>query len=158
MPPLWDPRRIVAWNVPFLPLFGFGPAYGAVLLALNWWRLGERRKAAFAAAWVFSAPLVALAFLTGLSTSDAAVRATVGDHQAETFYTVMLVGAIATHFAAWYRFAARPQIAWLREADYPRRGWLEPNLAALVVGGTSTWAGVFALQFFAGLGAAAAFR
>ena len=117
-PALWNPNAAANWSLLFSPILG------TWLHMLNWRALGETERAESAKTWLLATTLL----LVGMSLGGALMPLSglVGLRPIVSF--VLLI--------AWYFGSARPQANWVKEHygnRYPRRGWTQPLLGALVL-------------------------
>jgi len=117
-PALWNPNAAANWSLLFSPIFG------TWLHMLNWRALGETKRAESAKTWL----MVTTLLLVGLTLGGALMPLS-GLIGLRPFVSFALL-------VAWYFGSARPQAKWVGErygGRYPRRGWTQPLLGAVVL-------------------------
>ena len=127
-PALWNPNAAVNWSLLFTPIFG------TWLHMLNWQALGETERAESAKTWLLLSSLM----LVGLNVVGVLVRI-VGFAQVTGLVSFVLL-------LTWYFASARAQARWVAERygdRYPRKGWWQPLLGAVVLCAANSFAIVF---------------
>jgi hypothetical protein len=117
-PPLWNPNAAANWSLLFTPIFG------CWLHMLNWRALGETERAESAKTWLMLSSLM----LVGLNFVGVLVRIA-GSAQITGLVSFVLL-------LTWYFASARGQARWVAERygnRYPRKGWWQPLLGAVVL-------------------------
>ena len=125
--PAVDPSSPVLWNPDVAALLSipFSPVFGAVVHALNWHRLGLRRRAAFAWLWALSI------FLTFVAVGIYGEVARVSERTIDGYTKLTQLSTLIL----WYFCAARAQgkyITGTLRNEYFREGWVIPVCAATV--------------------------
>jgi len=117
-PALWNPNAAANWSLLFSPIFG------TWLHMLNWRALGETQRAESAKTWLLLMALLLVATSAGgalMPLSGLSLLTSIA------WFVLLLV---------WYFASARPQVKWIAERygnDYPRHGWTQPLLGAIVL-------------------------
>jgi hypothetical protein len=117
-PVLWNANAAANWSILFSPIFGIW------LHMLNWRALGETQRAESSKTWLMLSALLLVATSAGgalMPFSGLSFLSGVGS------FVLLLV---------WYFASARSQVTWIAErygSDYPRQGWAQPLLGAIVL-------------------------
>lgn len=107
--PLWNPRAIVAWSIPFTP------AFGAYLQMRNWEALGESDYAAESRDWFIAALVVIGAYI--------AANAILASGTLTALAANVLMGLF---YVAWYLVSAKGQVEYVEQTfdeEYPHQPW-----------------------------------
>jgi hypothetical protein len=118
-PPLWNPNTAALWSL------ALSPAFGAWIHMKNWQALGEPEKASESRNWVIATLLFSL--LMSVATTFAQETQPI-DFAADVINLVLML--------CWYFGCARPQAENVKQRfgkSYPRKGWRQPLLIALVL-------------------------
>ena len=122
-PELWNPDVAAALSVVLSPIFG------ATIQALNWHRLGQRRRARIAWLWVAFNTIVPLAI------GGYAMTSTDNEHAVARIINL----ALFAELVLWYFASARSQSRYLTheiQGAYTRASWLAPLCAVVVIVGS----------------------
>ena len=117
-PALWNPNAAANWSLLFTPIFG------SWLHMLNWRALGETERAESAKTWLLLSALLQVGLTFGAVTMPL------------SGLDALLWPVTFVLLLAWYFGSARPQARWVRARygdAYPRKGWWQPLLGAVVL-------------------------
>jgi hypothetical protein len=116
-PPLWNPNAAAMWSLLFSPVFG------ALVHMKNWQAMGEPEKAAASKRWAIGI-VVALIALVVLELAFPTNR---------LFNAASSFGGFGL-LIGWYMASGREQVqvVSMRFIGYPKRGWGQPLLYAVL--------------------------
>ncbi len=118
VPALWNPNAAANWSLLFSPVFG------AWLQRANWLALGEPEQARESRNWI----LISFFAIVGISVAAVVFPSVLLEALSRVSGLVILL--------TWYFMNGRRQVRYVKQhfgREYPRRGWLQPLVLAVVL-------------------------
>ncbi|MFW5440452.1 MAG: hypothetical protein ACKE5M_07180 [Methylophilaceae bacterium] len=125
---LWSPDKAAFFSIFFTPIFG------AIIHALNWQKLGQKKQATQSWLWAV-AVFIAFNIVVGYGYSK--------QYDYNSIVGLFKLTQLAS-IVIWYFLSARKQSKYVVnhfKDGYTRNGWFNPFCIAIVIWGALSWLG-----------------